>query len=80
MLSIAICSCKVRSSVLEVREDSCDVESEECSVEVLSALHGLLLVESAASRAGEADLLDLEVFSKDIEMDPRAEEAGMLEA
>jgi hypothetical protein len=80
LLSIAICSCKVRSSVLEVWEDSCDVESEECSVEVLSALHGLLLIESAASRAGEADLLDLEVFSEDIEMDPRAEEAGMLEA
>jgi hypothetical protein len=47
---------------------------------VLSALHGLLLIESAASRAGEADFLGLEVFSEDIEMDPRAEEAGMFEA
>jgi hypothetical protein len=49
-------------------------------VDVLSALHGLLLIESAASRGGEADFLGLEVFSEDIEMDPRAEEAGMFEA
>jgi len=49
-------------------------------VEVFSALHSLLLIGSAASRAGEADFLGLEVFSEDIEMDPRAEEAGMFEA
>jgi hypothetical protein len=49
-------------------------------VEVPSALHGLLLIESAASRAREAAFLGLEVFSEDIEVDPRAEEAGMFEA
>jgi len=73
-------SWKVRSSVVEVWEDNYDGESEGCSVEVFSALHSLFLIGSAASRAGKADFLGLEVFSEDIEMDPRAEEAGMFEA